>query len=893
MGLEVYRQKRNFKTTPEPAGRVRRRRARELLFVIQKHAASHLHYDFRLEFDGVLLSWAVPKGPSLDPHDRRLAMHVEDHPIEYGEFEGVIPPGQYGSGTVLLWDRGHWEPEGDAEAGYRAGKLKFRLHGEKLNGRWMLVKSRGGKYDAAKSWLLIKENDEYARFGADAHVVDTEPDSVASGRTMEAIAADPDRVWHSNKSVEENVRTGRVRRKKPALALGDVAGAREAAQPDTMDAELATLVDAPPAGADWLHEIKLDGYRMLCRVARGRCRIFSRNGKEWTSAFPAVAAAVARLPVNSAWLDGEIVVLDASGRTSFQALQNVLSDGASAKPLYCVFDLPYLDGYDLRDVPLETRKALLAKVIGDAPGVKFSDHVRGNGAGFFAEACRLGLEGVVSKRAASRYQAMRGRDWQKVKCAKRQEFVIGGYTDPQGSRTGFGALLLGYYDDGALRYCGKVGTGFNETMLSRLHGELVKRATDETPFVDPPTGAEGRRAHWVAPELVAEVAFTEWTRDGTLRHPSFQGLREDKRARDVVRERPAASTEPKPARAPTPTSSRSRSARGSTGAASTRATSAKPARSDARRVPARSADANTVAGIAISNGSKLLYPESGITKLDVARYYEAVGELIVPHLRERPLTLVRCPNGWDKPCFYQKHASGAVSEHIDRIDIRDSGGLSPYMMANSVSAVVALLQMGVLELHPWGSRAPKLDYPDRLIFDFDPDEGLGWEKLVEAVGVLRKLLDTLELEGFLKTTGGKGLHVVVPVEPTRTYVEARDFCQAVAELLVRTFPDRFTSKISKARRTGRIFVDYLRNVQGATAIAPYSVRAKQGAPVALPIDWSELAREVRFDHFNVRNVPALLGRRRRDPWARMPTLRQTLTDAILERVGVRTASRRR
>ncbi|MGE5105079.1 MAG: DNA ligase D, partial [Betaproteobacteria bacterium] len=468
---------------------------------------------------------------------------------------------------------------------------------------------------------------------------------------------------------------------------------------------------------------------------------------------------------------------------------------------------------------------------------------------------------------------------------------------------------------------------FNDATLSRLHGELVKRATKETPFVDPPTGAEGRRAHWVKPQLVAEVAFTEWTRDGTLRHPSFQGLREDKRAHDVVREQPAHAIDPeaaasaamaatgrKAARAAAMTAigpeaaSTSATPRTRPKAASTSATPAKrraartsaasastnpPAAKAARRGSARAGDPNTAAGISISNGDKLLFPESGITKFDVARYYEAVGELIVPHLRERPLTLVRCPNGWDRPCFYQKHANASVSAEIDRIDIRDSGGLQPYMMANSVGAVVALLQMGVLELHPWGSRAPKLDYPDRLVFDFDPDEGLAWEKLVEAVGVLRELLDTLELEAFLKTTGGKGLHVVVPVEPTRTYDEVRDFCQSVAELLVRTFPDRFTSKMTKSRRAGRIFVDYLRNVRGATAIAPYSVRAKGGAPVAFPIDWSELAREVRFDHFNVRNVPALVDKRRRDPWGRLPGVRQTLTDAILARVGVRTASGRR
>jgi bifunctional non-homologous end joining protein LigD len=879
MGLELYRKKRNFRTTPEPAGRVRRARSDEPAFVIQKHAASHLHYDFRLELNGVLLSWAVPKGPSLDPHDKRLAMHVEDHPIEYGSFEGVIPPKQYGSGTVLLWDRGTWQPQGDAEAAYRAGKLKFELHGEKLRGGWMLVKSHGGKYGGDKSWLLIKENDEYARTGADARVVETEPDSVASGRSLEAIAVDPDRVWHSNKSVAENVRTGRVRRKRPALAPGKVDGARKAALPESIDAELATLVDAVPPGADWLHEIKYDGYRMLCRVDDGQCRIVSRNGKEWTQAFRGIADAVARLPLDCAWIDGEIVVMDEHGRTSFQALQNLLSDASSAKPLYYVFDLPYLNGYDLRAATLSARKALLRKLIGEGSTIRFSDHVEGNGAAFFAEACKLGLEGIVSKRTKSTYQATRGRDWQKVKCGLRQEFVIGGYTDPQGARAGFGALLLGVYEGSALRYCGKVGTGFNDATLKSLAAALKQRTTNQSPFVNPPTGAEGRRAHWVKPDLVGEVSFTEWTRDATLRHPSFQGLREDKRARDIVREQPVhAATGDAPAR-PDETNA----------PASTRKRAAK------KHVASRdrSGAPDEVAGIAISNGAKLLYPEAAITKLDLARYYETVGDLLVPHVRDRPLTLVRCPNGWDKPCFYQKHATEGVSAAIERIDVRDSGGVQPYMIANSVGALVALLQMGVLELHPWGSRAPKLDYPDRLVFDFDPDESLGWDKLTDAITVLRKLLDTLELESFLKTTGGKGLHVVIPLQPTRTWDEAKRFCGAVAEMLVRAFPDRFTSKLAKVRREGRIFVDYLRNAEGATAVAPYSARAKARAPVAMPIDWSAVKDDVRFDYFNVANVPALLAKRKRDPWDRMSRVRQELTDTMLRQVGMGVATKRR
>ena len=873
------------------------------MFVIQKHKASHLHYDFRLELNGVLLSWAVPKGPSLDPADKRLAMHVEDHPIEYGDFEGVIPPKQYGSGTVLLWDRGHWEPQGDAVTAYRQGKLKFVLHGEKLHGGWMLVKSHGGKYGGDKSWLLIKERDEYARTGADAHIVDTEPDSVSSGRTLDQITADADRVWHSNRSVAENVRQApapkRATRKTTDIAPAKVKGARKAVLPDSLDAQLAMLVDEAPDGDGWVHEIKFDGYRMLCRVDGGKCRIVSRNGKDWTDVFPTIAAAVARLPVKSAWIDGEIIVNDAEGRSSFQALQNVLSADSNAKPFYYAFDLPYVDGYDLREASLVDRKVLLRGIVAGDGLIRYSDHVAGSGRAFFDEACRLGLEGIISKRADSPYQAVRGRNWQKVKCELRQEFVIGGYTDPQGARSGFGALLLGVYDGNDLRYCGKVGTGFNEAMLASLSQELRKRASDKAPFVNPPTGAEGRRAHWVKPDLVGEVAFTEWTRDGTLRHPSFQGLRQDKRAREVVREAPAhqasETTDTPDAEAAPRVAKRSPRKGAERGApkANDTAKAATMSKSEAAKTPARrksssagSAQDDVIAGVAISNGGKLLYPEANVTKRELAEYYDVIGDWIVPHLADRPLTLVRCPNGWNKPCFFQKHANESISEFIDRIDIKEGSGEKPYMMANSTSAVVALVQMGVLEIHPWGSRAPRLGFPDRLIFDFDPDESLGWDRVVEAVNVLRKLLETLQLRPFIKTTGGKGLHVVIPVEPKRGWDDAKAFCKAVAELLVRTFPDRFTSKITKSTREGRIFVDYLRNAENATAIAPYSVRAKANAPVAMPIAWEQLDNDLRFDHFNVRNVPTLLRRRRRDPWAELGSVKQTLTDAMLEQVGV-------
>lgn len=862
MALELYRKKRNFKKTPEPVGNVIKQKGGELAFVIQKHAASHLHYDFRLELNGVLLSWAVPKGPSLDPNDKRLAMHVEDHPIEYGGFEGIIPPKQYGAGTVMLWDRGIWIPKEDPVTGYKKGKLKFELNGKKLRGGWMLVKSHGGKYGGDKAWLLFKEDDEYARTGPEARIVDSRPNSVTTHRSLEQIAADPERVWHSNKSVAENVKHGAVKKAKTGIDLVKVPGARKARLPEFVDAQLATLVKSAPGDEGWLHEIKYDGYRMLCRVDAGAVRIYSRNHKEWTANFPTVARSVSALPVESAWIDGEVVSLDAQGRSSFQTLQNALAT-ATGEVSYFVFDLLYLDGYDLRGVTLEQRKALLKRLVPEASTIRYSEHFDVPGVGFFAEVCKLGLEGIVSKRFDSIYEGTRGRTWLKVKCGRKQEVVIGGFTNPQGSRQGFGALLVGVYDaEGNLRYSGKVGTGFNAALLSKMRGTLEALVQDKPAFVNPPRGAEARRAHWVKPDLVAEVTFTEWTQDGTLRHPSFQGLREDKRAREVVREEPSAHPTPAPAN--------------SKSQASPRKTS---------KAVSEKGDQDIVAGVNLTNPDKLLYPEAGITKRDLALFYEAIGSWIVPHLRDRPLTLVRCPNGWNKECFYQKHVGEGIPKVIERVTVQESDGPALYMMANSVSAVVGVIQLGALELHPWGSRKPKLEFPDRIIFDLDPDESLGWKEIVEAVNILKTLLDNLGLRGFLKTTGGKGLHVVIPIEPNVPWEHIKGFTKAVAELLARTFPDRFTAKILKVSRHGKILIDYLRNAEGATAVAPYSIRAKANAPVSTPVDWAELTRDLRFDRFNVKNVAARLKRLKRDPWAEFMETRQSVTKVMMKTVG--------
>ena len=864
MALDRYRQKRNFRVTPEPAGKVGKRRSRGLAFVIQKHAASRLHYDFRLELNGVLLSWAVPKGPSLDPNDKRLAMHVEDHPLEYGEFEGVIPPKQYGAGTVMVWDRGVWTPTTDPDEGYAKGRLKFQVDGEKLKGGWNLVRSRSGKYGSGDSWLLFKEADDFARLGPEALITEERPDSVVSGRNLEQIALDGDRVWHSNRSVADNLKSGAATKSKaePTTNPANVEGARKSKLPDLLDVQLATLVKAPPSGPSWVHEIKHDGYRMLCRIDAGQAQLVSRTAKDWTASFGSLPRALARLPVTSAWLDGEVVVVDAKGRSSFQALQNALS-GAAETLTYLAFDLLYLNGVDLRAVALLERKRLLEELLSEAPAsVKYSAHFAAPGAAFLQNVCALGLEGMISKRADLPYRPGRGPAWQKIKCLRRQEMVIGGFTDPEGSREGFGALLLGVYEpDGRLTYSGKVGTGFTAGSLASLHRSLTGLVQKAAPFHNPPRGAEARRAHWVKPVIVAEVAFTEWTNDGTLRHPSFQGLRADKPATDVVREREAVTGERD-------------------------AGNEAPQKASSRAKPRASDDKDAIAGVVISNPDKLLYPEARLSKRDLALYYVAVAEWMLPQVRGRPLSLVRCPNGWDKKCFYQKNADDSVHEAISRVSIRNSdGGSSNYMMAESVTALVALLQMGVLELHPWGSQSNALQAPNRLVFDLDPDENLPWDNLKQAVLVVRTLLQSVGLASFLKTTGGKGLHVVVPIEPTTSWEHAKGFTKAVAELLERTFPDRFTSKLLKISRGGRIFIDYLRNAEGSTAVAAYSLRAKENASVSTPIEWDELAKDVRFAHFHARNVPKRLARLRTDPWKEIGDQEVPLTPALMAKVG--------
>ncbi len=726
--LETYRQKRDFGTTPEPVGEEPMPHE-GLLYVIQKHAASHLHWDFRIELNGVLLSWAVPKGPSLDTADKRLAMHVEDHPLEYGSFEGVIPKGEYGGGTVMLWDRGTWMPDhGDPAEHLAQGHLKFYLFGERLRGKWMLVRTKG--YGGGRdSWLLFKERDEEVRSHDDFDATKEWLTSVATGRTMDQIAADIDAVWHS--ATGETPKDGGQpavlapdsRRQHdaadevaaPRLALPDLAripGAEKAAMPKQLDVELATLVKQVPEGDQWLHEVKFDGYRIQARLHDGQVRLISRNDNDWTDRFSAVADALKRLEVDSAILDGEVVVQRPDGTTDFQALQNYVRRGREANLEYMVFDLVYLNGYDLRRCKLENRKELLFAVVPERdPQIHYTDHIEGHGDVFYARACQYSLEGVVSKRRGSTYRSGRGKDWLKSKCLLEQEFVVVAYTDPGGTRAKFGSLGIAVNDDGHLRYLGRVGTGFTEASLDDLYGQLKPLERDSAPVSNPPKGAEAKGIHWVEPKLVVEVAFSEFTEDGSLRHPSFMGLREDKSPDEITIERPAETPQRnEPARR-----ERDRRAR----AADTHGE--KPSRRARTSRAADDTEQATVAGVSLTNPGRVLWPDVPLTKLGLARYYETVGERMLPHITGRPLSLVRCPEGYTGECFYQKHIENfPPAVHAVLVD-EPNMGTRPYGVVHDVAGIVGLAQMGVLEMHPWGSREDELEKPDRIIFDLDPD----------------------------------------------------------------------------------------------------------------------------------------------------------------------------
>jgi len=820
MNLTTYHKKRDFKKTPEPRGNAPRGSSKGLRFVVQKHDASRLHYDFRLELDGTLKSWAVPKGPSLDPARKSLAVQVEDHPLEYGDFEGVIPEGQYGGGTVLLWDRGTWEPLHDPRDGYEQGKLHFILHGNKLKGEWSLVRMHGKAGDDGKNWLLMKLKDEYADKSRD--ILSAAPNSVKSKRGLKRISGERENVWSS-----EAKKTARV------------PNAQTSALPDKLAPQLAVLATHPPTGAQWLHEIKFDGYRILAFVKSGKVTLRTRNGLDWTAKFPGIAKALARLKVDSAILDGEAVVLDREGRSDFQALQAMLKDQQKAEPVLYAFDLPFCNGSDLRQSPLLERKKMLRSILDASklePRVRFSDHVVGDGDSVIDKACGMSLEGIVSKRADSPYVSRRDASWLKSKCDHRQEFAIIGYTDPQGSRQGFGALLLGVHDDkGRLVYAGRVGTGFDDRALQDLAGRLKALAQKQPPTDVPPPARERRAAHWVKPTLVGEVRFTGWTRDGVLRHPAFIALRSDKPAKQIVREKPVE--------------------------------------------PEKPVAAEQAAGVKLTHPDKVLYPEKGITKQDLADYYQRVAPWMLPHVIDRPLALVRCPEGRASKCFFQRNWSATLPKAIDQVDVSAAKTKEIHVGVHDLAGVISLVQIGVLEIHTWNCRAKKIERPDQLIFDLDPGPDVPWKKVIEGAKLLHGSLTKLKLPTYLKTSGGKGLHLVIPIQPNIDWDAAKTFCETIAKDLVRQ-SDLFVANMRKDLRGGKIYIDYQRNGRGATAVAPYSTRARSGAPVSMPISWKELGKLKSADQFTVEMAGRYLEKRKTDPWHDFEESRVDLHEVI-------------
>ncbi len=801
MSLATYRKKRNFTVTQEPSGRCPPAGAGDS-FVVQKHAARRLHYDFRLEMGGVLKSWAVAKGPSLVPGEKRLAVEVEDHPLDYGDFEGTIPKGEYGGGTVILWDRGRWHPIGDAAKGFAKGQLDFELDGEKLNGRWHLVRMAHKPGEKRNNWLLIKGDDEAARpDGAD--ILAERPESVKTGRMIDAVAGEAP-GWSS--------KTGRIKRPKQASAL-----------PDFIEPALATLAVKAPSGTRWLHEIKFDGYRLQARLDDGKVTLLTRTGLDWTRKFgPDIPAAVAGLPAETALIDGELVVENDVGASDFSALQATLSAGRHDGFLFYAFDLLHLDGGDLRARPLMERKAALASLLaGAAERLRFSEDFAEDGSLILKHACRLSLEGIVSKLRNGPYRSGRSRDWIKSKCTARQEFVIAGYVPSTATARAVGSLVLGYHEGAALVPAGRVGTGFSAKVAADLYRRLDAIRQEASPFARRLTSDEVLKVRFVRPELVAEIEFRGWTADRHLRHAAFRGLREDKPAREVVREEAsAAAAPPKPP-----------------------------------------------IGVKLTHPDRLYWPGEGVTKEGLAEYYAEVWRWMAPYIVGRPLSLLRCPEGVAGQCFFQKHVWKGANKAIRlKADPKDKSG-DQLLTIEDLDGLVALVQAGVLEIHPWGSSWAALERPDMMIFDLDPGDGVAWPEIVAAAIEVRDRLDAVGLKSFVKTSGGKGLHVVAPLTPDAEWPAVKAFSKGIADAMAKDDPGRYVAVVTKSKRHGRILLDYLRNGRGATAVAPYSTRARPGAAVSMPVAWDELAELAGPAAFTVANAVPRLAQLEEDPWA--------------------------
>ncbi|CAN7541524.1 DNA ligase D [Pseudomonas umsongensis] len=862
--LDDYNRMRDFSATSEPVavkpkGR-KKTKDHALQFCIQKHDASRLHYDFRLELDGALKSWAVPKGPSLDPKVKRLAVHVEDHPLDYATFEGSIPEGHYGAGDVIVWDRGVWIPQEDPAKAYAKGRLKFELQGEKLGGLWNLVRTHmPGKQE---QWFLIKHQDGAARPESDYDVVVAEPDSVLSERTILGKKTKATKATQAKVIKPPAAPTRKETSKQKSVPL---TGARKARLPDQIKPELATLVEKAPGG-QWSYEVKFDGYRIMARIDHDEVKLFTRNGHDWTHKLPDQAKALAALGLESAWLDGEMVVTDEQGVPDFQALQNAFEAGRSGNILYYLFDLPYLNGVDLREVPVEERRAALSTVLKTSkdPLLRFSDAFGEDPEALLNSACQMQMEGLIGKRLGSPYVSRRSSDWVKLKCKHRQEFVIVGFTDPKGSRSAFGALLLGLHDrdSGELRYAGKVGTGFTEATLNSIHQQLKPLQTKKAAVVNPPSGAEFKAVHWLKPSLLAEVAFAEMTKDGSVRHAVFHGLRDDKPAKDITEERPTAVK-----------------------TAPAKKAAAKPTASKKKAEPAPSQIGLEQGKVRITHPDRVIDASTGATKVQLAQYYASVAEWILPQLKDRPVALVRAPDGIAGELFFQKNAERLAIPGITTLDQQLTG--QPMMVINNAEALIGAVQMSTVELHTWNATTDNLDKPDRFVLDLDPDPALPWKRMVEATQLTLTVLDELGLKAFLKTSGGKGIHLVVPLTRKHGWDEVKDFSHAIVSHMAKMLPERFSAVSGPKNRVGRIFIDYLRNGLGATTICAYAVRTREGLPVSMPIFREEVPTLKGGNQWNIHNAHERLAEVGDEPWADLKKTRQTITAEMRRRVGMK------
>ena len=861
--LSEYNRKRDFSKTAEPKGAAKTAKAGKL-FLVQKHDATRLHYDFRLEWKGVLKSWAVTRGPSINPEDKRLAVRTEDHPMAYGDFEGTIPKKQYGGGTVMLWDTGWWEPDNDPDEGLKEGKLKFHIHGQRMHGGWTLVRMKPRNGEKRENWLLIKEHDENT--GEDGESILTENlTSVKTGRSMEEIASGEGEkkahIWESDKSAAANVKAGAIAEEKT-----DPQGERKRSgkAPAFVKPQLATLTADAPAGGDWLNEAKFDGYRLLVSIGKQGVTCFTRTGLDWTEKFPDIANGFAQLDCDTALIDGEAVAASQEG-SKFSALQKAIKTGGETR--FYGFDLLHLNGKDLRKAPLIERKEALKALLdtlGTSRAIQYSEHVRGNGEKVFQAMCKAGQEGIIAKKADAPYREGRVGSWLKIKCTKRQEFVIGGYSPSDKRGRAFASLLVGAYEGDKFVYQGRVGTGFDEDTMADLASRFSKLKRKTPPFDTVPNEI-ARDAVWLTPELVAEVDFAEFTDDGHIRHGAFQGLREDKEASAVTPE----TKKPAPPSKPAQTKTEAKT---------------EPA-AEKKRPTRRQKDADgDVLGIRITHADRLLFSDPDITKIDLARYYGVIADRMLPFAADHPASILRCPQGPDHQCFYQKHAGDGFPDEIHQVPIEESDGdMANYLYVNDAKGLVAAVQMGTIELHIWGSTIDKLDAADRLVFDLDPDPSVTFETVKQAAVSLKSALEEIGLKSVAMVSGGKGIHVIVPLSRRAPWADAKAFAKGLSARIADNDPDHYIATMSKAKRKGRIFIDWLRNERGSTAVAPYSVRARANGPVATPVSWDELDELEAANGFH---IPDILQRVESgtDPWADAKDWKQSLTKAMLKAV---------